>query len=102
MEEIAPFLLPLTALQRLLARFEDRGMVIGGVAASLLGKPRLPTPEDLIIQKAVAHRPKDLLDIQAIIERHPELDRERIRYWVCEFAKLLEMPELWEDIAAWL
>jgi hypothetical protein len=24
---------------------------------------RLPTPEDLIILKAVAHRPKDLLDI---------------------------------------
>ncbi len=27
---------------------------------------RLPQPDDLIILKAVAHRPKDLLDIQAI------------------------------------
>jgi hypothetical protein len=185
-EGIAPLLAPLAAVQRLLARFEDRGIVIGGVAASLLGKPRLtadvdvmvllslpdlprlmaaareegfvfrireaeefarrhrvlllrhqesginvdvslgalpfeveaversvvhpigsvairiPTPEDLIILKAVAHRPKDLLDIRAIIDSYPDLDRERIRSWVREFAQLLEMPELWADIAAWL
>ena len=185
-EEIASLLAPIAALQRLLARFDDRGIVIGGVAASLLGKPRLtadvdavillsvddlprliqaardeglvpriadaekfaarnrvlllrheasdinidislgilpfeieaversvvyqvgplnirlPTPEDLIIFKAVAHRPKDLLDIQAIIVSHPSLDRERIKYWVGEFVKVLEMPELWNDIAIWL
>jgi hypothetical protein len=63
---------------------------------------RLPTPEDLIIMKAVAHRPKDLLDIQGIIHSNPGLDRERIRNWVTQFATLLEMPELWEDIAGWL
>jgi hypothetical protein len=63
---------------------------------------RIPTPEDLIILKAVAHRPKDLLDIRAIIDSYPDLDRERIRSWVREFAQLLEMPELWADIAAWL
>lgn len=185
-QEVAPLLSPLVSLQRLLARFDNRGMVIGGVAASLLGKPRLtadvdavmilpienlpqlvaaaaqeglvsriadaeafarrhrvlllrheessinvdislgmlpfeveaversiiyqigslaiplPTPEDLIIFKAVAHRPQDLLDIQTIIENHPDLDRERIKYWVREFAQALEMPELWDDIAAWL
>jgi len=177
---------PLQAVQRLLGRFNDQGMVIGGVAASLLGKPRLtvdvdavmlvssddlpvlihaaaqeglvpripeaaafarehhvlllrhlesgiaveislgmlpfereaversvlhdtgtfavrlPTPEDLIILKAVAHRPKDLLDIQALIEANPNLDRERIRFWAGEFAEALDMPELWTDIAPWL
>lgn len=185
-QEVSPLLSPLASVQRLLARFGDRGIVIDGVAASLLGKPRLtadldvviilpieklpnlmvsaaqeglipritdvevfarrhrvvllrheesginvdislgmlpfeveaverslihhvgslairlPTPEDLIIFKAVAHRPKDLLDIQAIIESHPNLDRERIRCWVREFAQALDMPELWDDIAAWL
>jgi len=184
--DLTPLLAPLAALQRLLARFDDQGIIIGGVAASLLGKPRLtayvdamlllsikdlprlmeaaaqeglvpritnaqdfarrhrvlllrhqesginvdislgvlpleveaierstvhqlgplairlPTPEDLIIFKAVAHRPKDLLDIQALIESHPDLDRKRIECWVREFAQLLEMPELWEDIAPWL
>jgi hypothetical protein len=170
----------------LLARFDDQGVIIGGVAASLLGKPRLtadvdavfllsvddlpllteaaaqegltsritdaedfarrnrvlllrheesginvdisigalpieveaversrrhqigplsirlPTPEDLIIFKAVAHRPQDLLDIQALIASNPDLDSERVERWVRDFAQLLEMPEIWEDLAPWL
>jgi len=178
----APLLEPLAALQRLLSRFEDRGVIIGGIAVSLLGKPRLtadldamfllsvddipnlieaaksegivprigaveefarknrvvllrhqesgtnidislgmlpfeeeiversilvqagalsvrlPTPEDLIILKAVANRPRDLLDIQTIIESHPDLDRRRIESWVRQFASALDMPELWTDI----
>jgi len=184
--EVEPFLAPLAAVQRLLARYDDRGMIIGGVAASLLGNPRLtadvdvvillsvedlpglitaaeqegfalrmedaegfarrhhvlllhhpesgihvdislgmlpfeveaverstvhqigeltlrlPTPEDLIVFKAVAHRPQDLLDVQALIESNPNLNRARIERWVRQFAEALEMPELWEDIAAWL
>lgn len=60
---------------------------------------RLPTPEDLIILKAVAHRPKDLLDISEIFRCHPDLDRARIEGWVQEFAAALEMPELWADVA---
>ncbi|MBA4380490.1 MAG: hypothetical protein C0393_07440 [Anaerolinea sp.] len=181
-ENFASLQAPLAALQRLLSRFDERGVVIGGVAIGFLGKPRmtvdidavfllsvndlpkllqtakeegiepriesaevfarknrvlllwhvesginidislgvlpfeeemverstihkvgalsvrLPTPEDLIILKAVAHRPKDLLDIQAIVESHPNLDRERIEQWVTSFAELLETPELWRQI----
>jgi len=63
-------------------------------------KLRLPTPEDLIILKAVANRPKDLLDIQGIIDNHPDLDRQHIQNWVQQFSDLLAMPELWDDIAA--
>jgi len=59
---------------------------------------RLPTPEDLIILKAVAHRPVDLADIRAIVQSHPTLDRARIQRWVKAFAEALEMPELWEEI----
>ena len=185
-DELSPLIKPLESLQRLLNRFSGRGMIIGGVAASLLGKPRLtadldavillspenvpllieiareegmsprlenadefarrhhilllrhvetgipidislgmlpmeveaversieyplgeliirlPTPEDLIILKAVAHRPKDLADIQAVIDNHPDLDRARIKYWVKEFADTLEMPEILDDVAVWL
>jgi hypothetical protein len=185
-ESVTPLLAPLAALQKLLSHFEDRGTIIGGIAASLLGKPRLtadldavfllsideipellkaaeregltpriqevedfarqhrvvllrhtesgtnidislgmlpfedelvarstifqvgslsirlPTPEDLIILKAVAHRPKDLMDIQAVIENYPDLDRDRIEYWVTQFARALESPELWDDISGWL
>ena len=63
---------------------------------------RIPTPEDLIILKAVAHRPKDLIDIRAIINANLDLDKERIRYWVQQFAEVMEMPEIWGDISKWL
>jgi predicted nucleotidyltransferase len=62
-------------------------------------KLRLPTPEDLIIMKAVAHRPKDMSDIQAIAASHPDLDKERIRSWLEQFGEALDLPGLWEEIA---
>ena len=153
--EIGPLQSPLAAVQQLLERFDNQGVIIGGVAASVLGVPRftadvdvvillavdrlprllesaaelglvpriadaeefarrnrvvllrheesgiavdvsmgmlpfedevvarstvhrigdlelrLPTSEDLIILKAVAHRGKDLLDIEGIVRGHP-------------------------------
>lgn len=179
---LEPLFAPIIALQRLIEAFDDQGIIIGGVAASILGKPRLtadadamillpiedvsqlveqaekeglvprlpdveefahrsrvvllrheesgidvdislgllpfeveaversreynagslhmrlPTPEDLIILKAVAHRPKDLLDIEAVFTVQEKLDTERITYWVQQFAELLEMPKLAVDI----
>jgi len=59
---------------------------------------RLPTPEDLIIMKAIAHRPKDLEDIRTIAEKYQTLDVERIQQWVSAFAEILEQPELWNQI----
>jgi hypothetical protein len=179
----AAHLLPcLAAVRQLIARFGDRGIVIGGVATSLIARPRLtvdvdvvmlvsvvdlpqliaaaeslglslrrpdgaafarahrvlllqhdqsgtnldislgalpfeieavnrgvttsfssvevilPTPEDLIIMKAVAHRPKDLLDIEAIAQAHPDLDFQRIRRWLQDFGRVLETPDLWDQV----
>ncbi len=185
-ESITPFLAPIQALQYLLSKFNDQGVIIGGVAVSLLGTPRytvdidavvllsieelphliqeaaaqgifpriadpitfahknkilllrhtasgididlslgmlpfefemvkrshlieigaitlrLPTPEDLIIMKSVAHRPKDLMDIEAIANNHPNLDKEWIRFWVEQFGEALNNPELWKDISKYL
>jgi hypothetical protein len=185
-ESLTPFLAPIQALQRLFSRFHERGVIIGGIAASLLGTPRytvdlgavlllnfediprllseaaqlgieprisdavgfarknrvlilrhtvsgtdinlslgilplevemverstmvdvgaiklrLPTPEDRIIIKAVAHRPKDIGDIQAIAASHPDLDRERIRSWLEQFGEALDLPGLWAEIAGLL
>jgi len=179
-----PLLAPIQALQNLLLKYHNRGVIIGGVAASLLGSPRytvdldavflidfddlpgfileaadqgieprisdpiafarksrmvllrhtssstdidismgllpfevdmvqrsqeislgplrlrLPTPEDLVIMKAVAHRKKDLDDIQSIVSSHPHLDRERIQYWVNQFGEALDSPGLWKEIEA--
>jgi predicted nucleotidyltransferase len=180
--EMQSFLAPLEALQKLIEKFDNRGVVIGGIASSLLGKTRLtadldvmillsindipdlireagnaglemridnadefarknrvlllrhrdsatniditlgnlpfeeevversqlinigkisirlPTVEDLIIMKAVAHRAKDILDIQGVVDANPDLDKQRIEYWLRQFAEALESPEIWLDV----
>lgn len=58
----------------------------------------LPTPEDLIIMKAVAHRQRDIADIESILDANPNLDFKRIRKWVREFSNVLEMPEILDDL----
>ncbi len=63
---------------------------------------RLPSVEDLIIMKAVAHRQKDIIDIQALVEHHQQIDAAHIRETVLQFAEVLEMPELWADIAPFI
>ncbi len=59
-------------------------------------------PEDLIIMKVIARRPQDFQDIRAVVRANPQLDVRRVRAQVQEFAKALDMPELWQDIAGLL
>lgn len=61
---------------------------------------RVPSPEDLIIMKAVAHRPRDLSDIESLIEVNPKLNFKYIRKWLAEFAAILEMPEILDEVAS--
>ena len=63
---------------------------------------RLPTPEDLIIMKAIAHRPKDLNDIRTVADKNPDLDVHRVEEWVKSFGDALELPDLWEQIKSLL
>lgn len=78
--------------------FEDEALTRAGEGKlGDLGIP-LPAPEDLVIMKAIAHRPRDVADIEAVLDAHPNLDRERIRRWVREFAEALDMPELLVDV----
>ena len=63
---------------------------------------RLPTPEDLIIMKAIAHRPKDLEDIRTIADKYPDLDVKRVENWVKAFAEVLETPDLWNLVKSLL
>lgn len=65
---------------------------VGGISLPL------PTPEDLIIMKAVAHRPRDLADIESLLDAHPKLDLRRVRRWVREFSAALEMPDILKDL----
>jgi len=181
-KSLEPFRAAIESLQRLLHEFDNRGVIIGGVAVGFLGKPRftadvdavfllsvtdipkflslaqaeniipriqnaeafaqknrvlllrhsstdididislgilpfehemverastksfadlsirLPTPEDLIIMKAIAHRPKDLEDIRTIADKYSNLDTKRIEEWVKSFGQVLEKPGLWDEV----
>ncbi len=56
---------------------------------------RLCSAEDLIIHKAVAGRPQDLMDIEGIVARQRDrLDLTYLRRWLGEFSALLEDPEI--------
>lgn len=65
---------------------------LGGVSVPLA------TPEDLIIMKAVAHRPRDLADIESLLDAHAHLDLRRVRRWVRKFSDALDMPGLFNDL----
>jgi hypothetical protein len=56
---------------------------------------RVCSAEDLIIHKAVAGRPQDLMDIEGIIARQRDrLDLAYLRQWFSEFSRLLEGDEV--------
>ncbi len=181
-KSLEPFRAAIEALHRLLLKYDNRGVVIGGIAVGLIGKPRytadvdamfllynadlpqfleharaenivprienaedfarknrvllmrytptqtdidismgvspfeeemaergafksfakltvrLPSVEDLIIMKAIAHRPKDIEDIRTIVDNNPNLDLPRIETWVKDFAEILYAPDLWDEI----
>jgi predicted nucleotidyltransferase len=59
---------------------------------------RLASAEDLVIMKAVAGRPRDMMDIENVIRANPDLDVERIRRWVREFSAVLDMPEIHSNL----
>lgn len=51
--------------------------------------------EDLIIHKAVAGRPQDIIDITTVVERQRQrLDKAYIRKWLSMFAETLENEEV--------
>lgn len=58
---------------------------------------RLPRVEDLLVMKAVAHRPQDMQDVDGLLDVHPEVDVEAVRRWVREFATATAMSVLLED-----
>jgi hypothetical protein len=58
----------------------------------------LPTPEDLIILKAVAQRPQDLLDIEGIIKSQKNLNKRYILKYLEEFSHVLDMPEIYQTV----
>ena len=56
-----------------------RAVTLGGE------KVRFASPEDVIIHKVFAGRPRDLEDVASIVRNQADLDRAYIRRWLQEF-----------------
>jgi hypothetical protein len=59
---------------------------------------RLPQVEDLLIMKAIAHRPQDLRDIEGLLDVFPTANVESVRRWVRDFSAAAELPDLPEEL----
>lgn len=55
---------------------------------------KVPAPRDLVVMKAVAGRPQDMVDIDVILDNHPKMPLDYVRKWVDQFAELLENPDI--------
>ena len=55
---------------------------------------------NLLVMKAIAHHPRDLEDIEALVATNPEADLASARGWISEFATAATMPELLRDFDA--
>jgi len=66
----------------------DRGRMVelGGA------RVRFASPEDLIIHKVVAGRPRDMEDARSVLLKNPALDRDLIRDNLAEFEQALAEP----------
>lgn len=58
----------------------------------------LATPEDIIVMKALAMRPRDQADIEGILQSQSALDLERVRTTVAEFSEALEAADLSSEL----
>ncbi|GAB4161956.1 MAG: hypothetical protein Fur0021_35750 [Candidatus Promineifilaceae bacterium] len=61
-DPLEPLLQPVAAGQRLIDAFDQQGIIIGGIAASLLGQPRLTADADAMLLLPLDDLPQ-LLDI---------------------------------------
>jgi len=64
------------------------------------GRVRAPmcTAESLVVFKAIAGRPKDTEDAEALLVLYPDIDRSRVRSRVAELAALAEAPEMLDGL----
>ncbi len=78
------------------ARLEYENDVIDRASTATIAgvTVQLPTPEDLIVMKGVALRPRDMGDIEGILDSREQLDWDYIMARVREFAEALDSSEI--------
>jgi predicted nucleotidyltransferase len=59
---------------------------------------RVATAEDIVVMKALALRPRDVADIEAIVEATPDLDLGRVRELLRVFSEALETRDFLAEL----
>jgi hypothetical protein len=59
---------------------------------------KVSSPDDLIIMKLIASRVRDNYDIAALLDLYPEVNKERIRRTVADYAEALDRPDILENM----
>ena len=75
----------------------EEDVVARAVSYNLRGgrQVRMCTAEDLLVHKALAGRPQDLMDIEGIVARQGKaLNVVYVRRWLDELARVAEDPEV--------
>jgi len=78
------------------SQFEHEALAVR--SETCFGRVSVPmaSAEDLVVFKAIASRPKDLVDAEALLVLHP-IDVVRVRRRIAELAELAGAPELVDD-----
>ena len=77
----------------------DKEAVDGAILRNIAGiSIPVVAPDDLLIMKAVAHRPIDGADIDALLAVRPPANLRRIRLWVQQYADVLHDPSIVTDL----
>jgi predicted nucleotidyltransferase len=63
---------------------------------------RFAAPEDVVIHKLVAGRPRDHEDVKGILAQNPDLDEAYLRRWLDDFSDALGQPltDRFDDLRA--
>ncbi len=81
-----PFTLidPVSALQSLLEKLDNKGVIVGGLAASLLGRPRLTVDLDAVVLASVDDLPNliEAVKNEGIAPRIPDPEVFAHKNWV--------------------
>ena len=76
--------------------FEHHALDAADEAAFGAVRTKMATPSDLVVFKAIAGRPRDLDDIEALLTLYPRIKLRAVRARVVELTELAGAPELME------